>query len=356
MESAREMARELLALAPVRAGLIILATLLLSLIIDIVLRKILPRLTRKTQSDLDDRLIAILRRPVFLSVLLAGFYAALAVMAPPARVLGLVASFAHTVAILMWLFAGLRVCSALLDTLSHLAGRVDWLDERTVPLFDNLAKIGLFGGAVYCLLLAWDLDVKPWLASAGILGIAIGFAAKDSLANLFGGMSIIVDAPYKLNDWINLDSGERGRVTRIGLRSTRLLTRDDVEVTLPNAQIANSTIVNESGGPWEKARVEIRVGVAYGSDVDQVREVLMQAASECEYAVKEPEPRIRFLEMGDSALIFRVMCWVDEPVIRGRCIDALNTGVYKRLIEEGINIPFPQRELHIRQPLPTAAP
>jgi small-conductance mechanosensitive channel len=78
----------------------------------------------------------------------------------------------------------------------------------------------------------------------------------------------------------------------------------------------------------------------------------MQAATECEFAAKEPEPRIRFLEMGDSALIFRVMCWVDEPVIRGRCIDALNTGVYKLLVAEGINIPFPQRELHIRQPLP----
>ena len=353
MESAREMARELLALDPVRAGLIILATLVAALIIDTVLRKVLPRLTRKTRSDIDDRLIQILRRPVFLTVLLVGFYAALSVMKPPAQVLSVAASLAQTVAILMWLFVGLRVCSALLDALSQLAGRLDWLDERSVPLFDNLAKIVLFGGAVYCLLVAWDLDVKPWLASAGVLGIAVGFAAKDSLANLFGGISIIVDAPYKLGDWINLNSGERGRVTKIGLRSTRLLTRDDVEVTLPNAQIANSTIVNESGGPWEKARVEIRVGVAYGSDVDRVREVLMQSATECEYAAKEPEPRIRFLEMGDSALIFRVMCWVDEPVLRGRCIDSLNTGVYKRLLEEGINIPFPQRELHIRQPLNT---
>jgi small-conductance mechanosensitive channel len=221
-------------------------------------------------------------------------------------------------------------------------------------LFDNLAKIVLFGGAVYGLLLAWNLDVKPWLASAGILGIAIGFAAKDTLANLFGGMFIIVDAPYKLGDWINLGTGERGRVTKIGLRSTRLLTRDDVEVTLPNAQIANSTIVNESGGPWEKARVEIRVGVAYGSDVDRVREVLTQAASECEYAVDEPAPRVRFLEMGDSALIFRVMCWVEQPVLKGLCIDALNTGVYKRLVAAGITIPFPQRDLHIHQPLPSS--
>jgi small-conductance mechanosensitive channel len=256
--------------------------------------------------------------------------------------------------VLLWLVAGLRICSTLLDALSGLAGRVTWLDERTVPLFDNLAKIILIGGAVYCLLMTWGLDVKPWLASAGIFGIAVGFAAKDTLANLFGGMFIIVDAPYKIGDFITLDTGERGRVTKIGLRSTRLLTRDDIEITLPNAQIANSKIVNESGGPWLKFRVSINVGVAYGSDVDHVREVLARAVEEVELAIAEPAPRIRFIEMGDSALIFRVMCWVDEPVLRGQCIDALNTAVYKHLGAESINIPFPQREIHIRQPLHAA--
>ncbi|HXV75770.1 MAG TPA: mechanosensitive ion channel family protein, partial [Candidatus Polarisedimenticolaceae bacterium] len=226
-----------------------------------------------------------------------------------------------------------------------------WLDDRTVPLFDNVAKILLFGAAVYVLLLTWNLDVKPWLASAGIVGVALGFAAKDTLANLFGGLFIIIDAPYKIGDFINLDTGERGQVTKIGLRSTRLLTRDDVEITLPNAQIANAKIVNESGGPSQGFRVEIRVGVAYGSDVDQVRRVLLEAAGAVEIAAESPTPRVRFLEMGDSALIFRVLCWVDEPVSRGICIDALNTEVYKRLRQAGIEIPFPQRELHLRRPL-----
>ena len=353
MEPFLDLVREWSAVAAVRAAAIFLAALVVALLVDLIVRKALPRLTSKTRSDLDDRLLRILRRPMFLSVLLAGIYGAVAALQPPAGLLDFVSSLVKTILVLIWLVAGLRTCTVLLDFLSHLAGRVTWLDERTVPLFDNLAKIILIGGAVYGLLLAWDLDVKPWLASAGILGIAIGFAAKDTLANLFGGMFIIVDAPYKIGDWINLDSGERGRVTKIGLRSTRLLTRDDVEVTLPNAQIANSTIVNESGGPWEKARVEIRVGVAYGSDVDRVREILTDAANDCPHAAKDPSPRIRFLEMGDSALIFRVMCWVDEPVLRGRCIDSLNTVVYKRLEQEGITIPFPQRVVHIRQPMTT---
>jgi small-conductance mechanosensitive channel len=252
-----------------------------------------------------------------------------------------------TLAIVMWTITGLKVSATLLKGLSSLADRVTWLETRTLPLFDNLAKVVLFGAAVYALLIVWRLDVKPWLASAGIVGIAIGFAAKDSLANLFGGLFIIVDAPYKIGDFVNLDSGERGQVTKIGLRSTRFLTRDDIEITLPNAQIANSKIVNESGGRWLKSRVSIDVGVAYGSDIDRVREILLEAAKSVKHVVGKPAPRVRFRAMGDSALLFRLMCWIEEPVLRGKTVDGLNTAAYRMLTAENIKIPFPQREVYV---------
>jgi MscS family membrane protein len=130
------------------------------------------------------------------------------------------------------------------------------------------------------------------------------------------------------------------------------LTRDDIEITLPNAQIANSTIVNESGGRWVKTRVSITVGVAYGSDVDQVREVLLRAAQSVDHVLEHPAPRVRFMEMGDSALIFRLLCWIKEPVQRGRCIDGLNSAVYRALSAENISIPFPQRDVHIYGSMP----
>ncbi|MCZ6746917.1 MAG: mechanosensitive ion channel, partial [Acidobacteria bacterium] len=182
----------------------------------------------------------------------------------------------------------------------------------------------------------------------GIAGIAIGFAAKDTLANLFGGLSVIADAPYKLGDFIVLDSGERGVVTRIGLRSTRILTRDDVEITIPNGVIANAKITNESGGPYEKHRLTITVGVAYGSDVDHVRTALMAAAASVSGLSHDPEPRVRFTEFGDSALIFRLQCWIVKPSERGLMRDALNTAVYKRFNVENISIPFPQRDVHMK--------
>jgi small-conductance mechanosensitive channel len=339
--------QEAIAIPAVRAVAVLLVSVLAAKLIELLLCRVLLPLTVHTETELDDRLIKLVRRPVFYSALLVGMYIAARALEIDPTWQGVTTAAILTLAILLWTITGLRISATLLKGLSGLADRVTWLEARTLPLFDNLAKVVLFGAAVYAFLVIWQLDVMPWLASAGIVGIAIGFAAKDSLANLFGGLFIIVDAPYKIGDFVNLDSGERGQVTKIGLRSTRLLTRDDIEITLPNAQIANSKIVNESGGRWLKSRVSIEVGVAYGSDIDRVREILLEAAKSVKHVEEKPAPRVRFRSMGDSALIFRLQCWIDEPVLRGRTIDGLNSAVYRMLTAEKIKIPFPQREVHV---------
>jgi small-conductance mechanosensitive channel len=344
------LAQEALGLAWVRAIAVVLASALLARIVDVLISRPLVRLTLRTNTDLDDQVVELLHRPIFVSVILVGLHIAVKILEwSPGTERALVALI-QTGAIFVWTGAGFRLTSTTLTGLSRLADRVTWLEARTLPLFDNLSKIVVLGVAIYCFLVAWDLNLSPWLASAGIMGIAVGFAAKDTLANLFGGLFVIMDAPYKIGDIINLDTGERGRVIKIGLRSTRLLTRDDVEITLPNAHIANAKVVNESGGPYEKTRVAIAVGVAYGSDVDRVREVLMQAAQSVEHVVHDPAPRVRFVEMGDSALIFRVQGWIDEPALRGICVDGLNTAIYKALGHADIEIPFPQRVVHVARP------
>jgi small-conductance mechanosensitive channel len=330
----------------VRAIVVIGVSVLVAKIVDLLISRFLVRLTLRTNTALDDQLVQVLHRPVFLSVILVGLYIAVKTLGWSLGVERVEVALIQTAAILVWTGAGFRLTSTLLPGLSRLADRVTWLEARTLPLFDNLSKIVVFSLAIYCILVVWDLDLTAWLASAGIVGIAVGFAAKDSLANLFGGLFVIMDAPYKIGDFINLDSGERGQVIKIGLRSTRLLTRDDVEVTLPNAHIASAKVVNESGGPYEKTRVAIQVGVAYGSDVDRVREVLLEAAQSVEFVVHDPAPRVRFVEMGDSALIFRVQSWIDEPALRGSCVDGLNTAIYKALGQADIEIPFPQRVVH----------
>ena len=347
-------AGEAQALPWVRAVEVLLFSALIAKLVGLLISRFLLRLALRTNTDLDDQLVQLLHRPVFVSVILIGFYIEVQILELSPGLAGVLISLIQTGAILVWTGAGFKLTSTTLTGLSRLAGRVTWLEARTLPLFDNLSKVVVFGVATYCFLVTWDLDLSAWLASAGIMGIAVGFAAKDSLANLFGGLFVIMDAPYKIGDFINLDTGERGRVIKIGLRSTRLLTRDDVEITLPNSHIANAKVVNESGGPYEMTRIVVSVGVAYGVDVDRVREVLLAAAQSVDHVVSDPVPRVRFVEMGDSALIFRVQGWTDEPALRGICIDGMNTAIYKALGQAGIEIPFPQRVVHMAPP--TAGP
>ncbi len=323
------------------------ASVALAKLVELLLCGVFLRLARRTRTEVDEKLIEALHRPIFVTVLLIGVRMAVLILGPPEAVMSWTDSIVQTVAIFVWTVAGLRVVSLVCGSMGGAVRRSEWIDERTLPLFDNMARLILLGAAAYFLLLAWNLNISGWLASAGIAGLALGLAAQDTLSNIFGGLAIIADAPYKVGDWVNLDGGERGCVTKIGLRSTRLMTRDDVEITVPNAAIASGKIINESGGPSRRSRVSVLVGVAYGSDVDQVHEVLLRAARGVELVVDDPEPRIRFTEIADSALVFRVLCWIELPELRGQCVDGLNTAIYKALNAEGITIPFPQRDVHL---------
>ncbi|MBZ0112352.1 MAG: mechanosensitive ion channel family protein [Thermoanaerobaculia bacterium] len=333
----------------IRLAAILGLSLVAGLIVDIVLNRLLARWARRSQTDLDDQLFALLHRPIFGSVLLLGIgLAGRELHLPPDRQT-LLRNLLATLALLLWVAFAVRFVRLLLAAASRVQHRIGFLEARTLPLFDNVGRIVVLGLGTYVLFLIWGIELTAWLASAGIIGIAIGFAAKDTLANLFGGLFILADAPYKLGDFVVLDSGERGEVTHIGLRTTRLLTRDDVEVTIPNAIIANSKIVNESGGRWEKYRVRVAVGVAYGSDIDLVRQVLLDVATACEFLTDDPEPRVRFRAFGTSSLDFEVLGWVEQPVLRGRVIDDLLTRIYKQFLAEAIEIPFPKRDLYIKE-------
>lgn len=317
-------------------------------IAEIVLARWVGRLVQHTASDVDDQLVALVRRPVFLTVTCVGLDLAARSLDLSDGVVLFTSRALRTLLLLVWLGFALRFCSILLHALSRQGDRFSVVEDSTVPLFDNLARVVLVGLAVYIALRTWSIDATAWLTSAGILGIALGFAAKDTLANLFSGIFILADRPYKIGDFVILDSGERGRVTGIGIRSSRLLTRDDIEITIPNAVIANAKIINESGGPWEKERIRLKIGVAYGSDVDKVCTVLEAIAAEHEHVCLEPAPRVRFRQFGDSSLDFELLAWIDEPVLRGRMVHELNMAIYKTFAREGIEIPFPQRDVWVR--------
>ena len=169
------------------------------------------------------------------------------------------------------------------------------------------------------------------------------------MANFFGGISIYADRPYKLGDYIILDSGERGEVVAIGIRSTRIITRDDEQISIPNAVMVNAKIINESQ-PLPNFRVRVRsvkVGVAYGSDIDLVEETLLGVAGNCDLVLPDPSPRVRFRNFGDSSLDFELLAWIGDPRQRGRALHELNRAVYMAFQQNRIEIPFPQRTVHL---------
>jgi small-conductance mechanosensitive channel len=203
-------------------------------------------------------------------------------------------------------------------------------------------------GALYAMFLAWDIDLTAWLASAGVIGIAFGFAAKDTLANLFSGIFILADGPYKVKDWIVLGDNLRGEVTHIGIRSTRIMTNDEIEITVPNAVIGNAQLINETGGGSRRQRLRIPFSVAYGSNVAQVREVVLASIAGAPQVLDTPTPRTRFRKLGDSALEFELWMWFDDPSQRDTIVDDVTTRVYEALNAAKIEIPYPKQDVYIR--------
>ena len=314
---------------------------------DWIISRVIGRFAQKSSNDFDDRIVDLVHKPIFLSFVLLGLTLATNRLGLPDVPEFLTIGVLKTLAIFVWYNTLMRLMALIVRAFSKKRDR-QVVQTGMLSLLHNVMKIVLVALMVYFLFLAWNIDVTAWLASAGIVGLALSFAAKDTLSNLFAGVSIIMDAPYKAGDFIILDSGERGLVTEIGLRSTRILTRDDVEITVPNGIIGNGKIINEAGGPPSQHRIRVGVGVAYGSDIDHVIEVLGGVAADHPEILNKPEPRVRFRVFGDSSLNFELLGWIAQPVDRGRVTHELNCAVYKALNKNKIEIPFPQRDLHVR--------
>lgn len=324
-------------------------SLVLSKIATSIMTTVIEQFTRRTKILWDDQINRLLSHPVFWTLFLLGTLISLIPLKLSQATAGIMQSLVATILILLWSAFILKLVVIVLRAISINAHGQSLIRAQTRPLFQNLAYIFVFVLAIYLLFSSWNIDMTAWLASAGIVGIAIGFAAKDTLANLFAGVFILADSPYKIGDYVVLDSGERGKVTHIGIRSTRLLTRGDVEITIPNAVMGNTRISNESGGPHEKYRLNVKIGVAYGSDIDQVKELLMAVATNESEVCDLPEPRVRFRSFGDSSLDIELLCWVETPEVRGRILDALNTTIYKSFNAEGIEIPYSKHDVFIKE-------
>lgn len=327
---------------------VILVTFLVASLLSWVLFKIISKVVSRTRTDLDDKIAGFLRPPLYYSFLVGGISYGLTLMPLGDSVELLTSRSIKSLGVSVWIIFFIRLASLLLNRVAVLSDKYTFIHRRTVTLFDNVAKVAILGIGIYLIFVIWKIDMTAWLASAGIVGIAVGFAAKDTLSNLFAGVLILADAPYKVGDYVVMDTAGRGKVTNIGLRSTRILTRDDIEVTIPNSVIGNSTIINQSGGPNERMRVRLTLGVAYGTDISLVRETMLAIAREEPQVCKEVPPSVRFRLFGASSLDFELRCWVYHPEQCSRVIDALNSKIYNEFRRLNIEIPYSKQDLYIK--------
>ncbi len=329
--------------------IIILSTIIIAQVVTFILAFIGKRIAKRTATDMDDKVIDSLKGPVFYTIVLTGIYMAMRILFFGDVIKNFTLPFFQTILIILWSVFLVRLIKILLYSFAR-THRFKFVTIQTLPLFLNLSFVVIWAISVYIMFGVWGINMTAWLASAGVAGIAIGFAAKDTLANLISGVFILTDAPYKIGDWIVLDSGERGKVTSIGIRTTRMKNTDDMEVTVPNAVIGNATLTNESGGDTGKEyRVKIPFGVAYGSDIDKVERLVLDIADKNENALQKPEPRVRFRMFGASSLDYELLVRVESSVKKGITTHELNRAIYKTFEKEGIEIPFAKQDLYIKE-------
>jgi len=328
---------------PVALAVLAVGSFLLAGVLYAASARVLRVVTNHTDTTYDDILIGELRLPVVVTAALAGVALSGSVLDVAAETDFYLRAAGLSIVAIVWARGLLRLGNRLVRA-------VDEGSERTTefaPIFQNVWSILVVAAGGLALLRLWQVDVTPLLASAGIAGIAVGFAARDTIANFFGSISLYADRTYAVGDYILLDTGEAGTVLDVTVRSTRLLTRDNVVVTVPNSVLNAARITNHSD-PGPKTRVKVPVGVAYGSDPDEVEALMLAAAEAVELVARAPEARVRFRSFGDSSLDFELLCWVRSPLLDARAVHELNREVYRQFTDAGVEIPFPQRDVHVR--------
>ncbi|WP_424947247.1 mechanosensitive ion channel family protein [Candidatus Spongiihabitans sp.] len=333
----------------VQAVIVFALSIVFAYALSAVVKRLCGKIVRFTRFTLDNEIALIIRAPVVYSVLMVGFIIALSILNLPETLHAVTVSILKSANILIWMVFAIRLSRLLLRASAENQTRIKIIHPQSLPLFENLAVLLVIGFSIYLAFQTWGINMTAWLASAGVLGIAIGFASKDTLSNFIAGIFILADAPYKIGDYVVLDTGERGAITDIGIRSTRMLTRDDVELTIPNAIMGNTKIINESGGPYQKFRIRIPVGVAYGSDIAQAKAILLDVAKDNPLVCPYPEARVRLRQLGASGLDLELLCWVEHPAQRGLATDELLTVIYNTFNQAGIEIPFPKQDVYIKE-------
>lgn len=334
------------------AALIVLVTVVLGRwLVRFLLQRIFRVLMKRTETSLDDAIIQALFPPVYVLAIVIALNAGVDRLDfIPGVWQGRLGDIYYVSYFLLVFIALWRIIVFVTKWYSReIAPNTETkLDEQMIPLFIRVAQIVLALIALVMLLGHFEVDVSALVATLGVGSLAVALAAKETLEDTLAGFVIMIDRPFRIGDRIEIqDLDTWGDVVDIGLRSSRIRTRDNRMVIIPNSIIGKSLIVNYSY-PDTQYRIQIHIGVEYGTEIESARETIISAVQGVEGVLPDKSVEALFLEFGDSALIFRVRWWLESYVDTRRMFDRVNSAIYKALNERGIGIPNPQLDVHHR--------
>ncbi len=225
------------------------------------------------------------------------------------------------------------------------------VDDIIFELLNKFSGAIIYSIAVVIALDVIGVNVMPFVAGAGVVGIAVGFAAKDTLSNLIAGVLLIIDRPFEIGDRIEIWSTPKGTaswgdVIDIGLRATRIKTTDNLIVVIPNNEIMKRDIVNYTAMS-AMIRVRIDIGVAYDTDIEKAKKVILEVASRFDWIMKHPAPKVVVRNFGESSVDLQLRVWISDARRRMDTISYITDRVKEAFDAAGIEIPYPKRDIHI---------
>ncbi|UCE42169.1 MAG: mechanosensitive ion channel family protein [Candidatus Aminicenantes bacterium] len=325
---------------------ILVVSTLVALIVKFIVRQVLKPLAKKTKTKIDDLVIKSISSIIFYVVIVLGFKVGIQHFEFETAVYS---SIVNSLFILIIVVMLLRIITNFSKHwLSEWASKTEsTADDRLIPLVAKILKAITIILGFFFIFDTWNINLSPLLATAGIAGIAIGFAVRDSLANILGGIQLVLDKTFKVGDKVELESGEMGEILDIGIRSTKLRTYDNEVIYIPNGSLANTKIKNFTV-PDLTVRVNVNFGVEYGSDPEKVRSVVLDAIKKIDTVIEPPEPVVQFLNMGDSSLDFVARVWVKNWTEAYSTKLTVTDEIYNALNKANIGIPFPTRTIYTK--------
>ncbi len=335
-----------------RFGISFLVWVIIALVATVVLKIVLARLTKRTDTKVDDEILGVVQTPLLLLIVLYGIVDSLIYLELPLNIISMVKSVYDfgTMMISIWLVfrlfqIGLAFIGERWDKKQELQ-----VKSTLIPLIDKLGKAIIFIAVVMLILNFFGIDLTVFVAGAGIVGLVIAFAAQDTLANFFAGIFLIMEPKIKVNDTIGFDN-EVYMVRKIGLRTSHLYDIiQNIDIIVPNHTLATSKLINLNE-PDCKLRIRIDVPVAYGTDIDKLEKIISDISDRHSSIISdEPlnKPHLFFDKFGDSSLDFYFIFWIRNLEERFQIKHDILKEIYKELGEKNIEIPWPQRVISLK--------